>query len=145
MVADLGYTAIEVADGPSELQVLHSHTRIDLLVGDGGPPDGINGRQMPDAARVSRPDLKVLFITGDAENAVVGDWHLGPGMHVMTKPSCFRRHCQPHSGVDRRAMKHEPLSRAPSMSWVREQPQPDALFDGFNAGRADKPRTAHPS
>jgi hypothetical protein len=30
--------------------------------------------------------LKVLFITGYAENAVVGDGHLEPGMHVMTKP-----------------------------------------------------------
>jgi hypothetical protein len=28
----------------------------------------------------------VLFITGYAENAVVGNGHLDPGMHVMTKP-----------------------------------------------------------
>ena len=37
-------------------------------------------------ARLHRPDLKVLFITGYAENAVVGNGHLDPGMHVMTKP-----------------------------------------------------------
>ena len=46
----------------------------------------MNGRQMADAARAVRPDLKVLFITGFAENAVVGNGHLAPGMHVMTKP-----------------------------------------------------------
>jgi DNA-binding LytR/AlgR family response regulator len=41
-------------------------------------PGGMNGRQMADIARVSRPDLKVLFITGYAENAVVGNGHLEP-------------------------------------------------------------------
>jgi DNA-binding response OmpR family regulator len=33
-----------------------------------------------------RPDLKVLFITGYAENAVLSHGHLDQGMHVMTKP-----------------------------------------------------------
>ena len=33
-----------------------------------------------------RPDLKVLFITGYAENAAVGNGHLEPGMQVLTKP-----------------------------------------------------------
>jgi hypothetical protein len=46
----------------------------------------VNGRQLADAARVSRRDLKVFFITGYAENAVVGNGHLEPGMEVMTKP-----------------------------------------------------------
>ncbi|NHN19412.1 hypothetical protein G6046_00270, partial [Bacillus amyloliquefaciens] len=47
---------------------------------------GMNGRQLADAARAGRPELKVLFITGYAENAVVGNGHLDPGMEVMTKP-----------------------------------------------------------
>ena len=46
----------------------------------------MNGRQIADAARVARPDLKVLFITGYAENAVVGNGHLEAGMEVITKP-----------------------------------------------------------
>ncbi len=46
----------------------------------------MNGRQLADAARVTRPDLKVLFITGYAENAVIGNGHLAPGMQVLTKP-----------------------------------------------------------
>ena len=46
----------------------------------------MNGRQLADAARVDRPDLKVLFITGYAENAVIGNGQLDPGMHVLTKP-----------------------------------------------------------
>ena len=46
----------------------------------------MNGSQMADVAPVGRPGLKVLFITGFAENAAVGNGHLAPGMHVMTKP-----------------------------------------------------------
>ena len=86
VLEDLGYMAIEAADGPSGLKVLRSDVRIDLLVTDVGLPGGMNGRQMADAGRVSRPDLKVLFITGYAENAVVGNGHLEPGMAVLTKP-----------------------------------------------------------
>ncbi len=44
------------------------------------------GRQVADAARATRPDLKVLFVTGYAENAAVGNGLLDPGMEVITKP-----------------------------------------------------------
>ena len=86
VLEELGYAAIEAADGASGLKVLRSNVRIDLLVTDVGLPGGMNGRQMADAARLVRPNLKILFITGYAENAVVGNGHLDPGMHVMTKP-----------------------------------------------------------
>ena len=86
VLADLGYTAIEAEDGAAGLKVLNSPARIDLLVTDVGLPGGMNGRQVADAARVARPDLKVLFITGYAENAVLSHGHLDPGMHVLTKP-----------------------------------------------------------
>ncbi len=86
VLEDLGYVAIEAADGAGGLRVLQSNTRIDLLVTDVGLPGGMNGRQLADAARVSRPMLKVLFITGFAESAVLSHGHLDPGMHVLTKP-----------------------------------------------------------
>ncbi|ARO53840.1 hybrid sensor histidine kinase/response regulator [Methylorubrum zatmanii] len=86
ILEDLGYTAIEAGDSATGLKVLQSDVRIDLLVTDVGLPGGMNGRQMADAARVSRPDLRVLFITGYAENAVLGNGHLAPGMAVLTKP-----------------------------------------------------------
>ena len=86
VLEDLGYTAIEAADGAAGLKVLQSDVRIDLLVTDVGLPGGMNGRQMAEAGRVARPDLKVLFITGYAENAVLGHGHLDPGMAVLTKP-----------------------------------------------------------
>ena len=86
VLTDLGYTAIEAADGAAALKIVTSDIRIDLLVTDVGLPGGMNGRQVADAARVARPKLKVLFITGYAENAVLSHGHLDPGMHVVTKP-----------------------------------------------------------
>ncbi len=86
VLEDLGYTAIEAADGAAGLRVLQSDTRIDLLVTDVGLPGGMNGRQVADAGRALRPGLKVLFMTGYAENAMLSHGHLDPGMHVMTKP-----------------------------------------------------------
>ena len=86
VLEDLGYIAIEVADGAAGLRVLQSDARIDLLVTDVGLPGDMNGRQVADAGRALRPGLKVLFITGYAENAVLSHGHLDPGMHVVTKP-----------------------------------------------------------
>ncbi len=86
ILLELGYNSIEASDGTSGLQILQSNARVDLLITDVGLPGGINGRQMADAGRIQRPDLKVLFITGYAENAVVSHGHLEHGMHVLTKP-----------------------------------------------------------
>jgi CheY-like chemotaxis protein len=85
-LTDFGFTALEAADGPAGLKILDAPGRIDLLITDVGLPGGINGRQLADAARTSRPGLRILFITGYAENAVIGNGVLPPGMHVLTKP-----------------------------------------------------------
>ncbi len=79
VLEDLGYAALEAGDGAAGLRILQSDRRIDLLVTDVGLPGGMNGRQMADAARRDRPDLKVLFITGYAENAALNHGHLAPG------------------------------------------------------------------
>ncbi|HVJ37615.1 MAG TPA: ATP-binding protein, partial [Stenotrophomonas sp.] len=86
VLGDLGYCPLEAEDGAQGLRILNTDARVDLLVTDVGLPGGMNGRQLADAARVHRPDLKVLFITGYAENAVLSHGHLDPGMHVLTKP-----------------------------------------------------------
>lgn len=85
-LAELGYECIEAADAAAGLKVLQSDVDLDLLISDVGLPGGMNGRQMADAARSRRPELKVLFITGYAENAAIANGHLEPGMHVLSKP-----------------------------------------------------------
>jgi len=86
VLEELGFNTIDVVDGPAGLRVLQSASRIDLLITDVGLPGGLNGRQVADAGRALRPGLKVLFITGYAENAVIGNGHLDPGMQILTKP-----------------------------------------------------------
>ncbi len=83
---ELGYACLEAPDGAAGLRILQSDRRIDLLITDVGLPGGLNGRQVADAARTLRPDLKVLFITGYAENAVLNHGHIEHGMEVLTKP-----------------------------------------------------------
>ena len=85
VLRDLGYRTLEAEDGPSGLRTLESGEHIDLLVTDVGLP-GLNGRQLADRARQLRPDLRILFITGYAENATFGGVNLDPGMQMITKP-----------------------------------------------------------
>ncbi|MGE0278856.1 MAG: ATP-binding protein, partial [Nitrospiraceae bacterium] len=86
VLSEAGYAVLEAQDGPSGMRILQSDTRVDLLITDVGLPGGMNGRQVADAARMTRPGLKVLFVTGFAENAAVGNGHLPPGMALVTKP-----------------------------------------------------------
>jgi len=86
LLSDLGYTVLEAGDSLSGLRIVETRARIDLLVTDVGLPGGMNGRQLADAAQQQRPSLKVLFLTGYAESAAVGNGHMEPGMEVMTKP-----------------------------------------------------------
>ena len=85
-LGDVGYTCVEAADGAAGLKILQSNEKIDLLITDVGLPGGLNGRQVADAARALRSDLKVLFITGYAENAALNHGHIERGMEVLTKP-----------------------------------------------------------
>jgi CheY-like chemotaxis protein len=87
VLTDLGYNVIEAPDGPAALRILDSTGRVDLLVTDVGLPGGLNGRQVADAARVSRPTLLVLFITGFSYNSALGRGDaLEAGMEILRKP-----------------------------------------------------------
>lgn len=85
-LSERGYACLEAPDGAAGLKVLQSGRQVDLLVTDVGLPGGLNGRQVADGARVILPGLKVLFITGYAENAVLNHGHIEYGMEVLTKP-----------------------------------------------------------
>jgi len=85
VLEELGYAALEAADGDQGLPILKSDARIDLLISDVGLP-GINGRQLAEIARETRPNLRVLFITGYAAMAASRGDFLAPGMDMITKP-----------------------------------------------------------
>jgi len=84
-LGELGYRTLQADDGPAGLELLRADGRIDLLVTDIGLP-GLNGRQMASAGRETREGLKVLFMTGYAQNALGGELELETGMELITKP-----------------------------------------------------------
>jgi CheY-like chemotaxis protein len=82
---DLGYRVLEAKDGQGALAIIDSEARIDLLVTDVGLPV-MNGRQLAEFARARRPGLKVLFMTGYAEQAAIRSKFVGEGMDMIAKP-----------------------------------------------------------
>ncbi|HEX3945776.1 MAG TPA: PAS domain S-box protein [Rhizomicrobium sp.] len=86
VLTENSYRVLEAHDAASAMKILGSNQPVDLLITDVGLPGNMNGRQLADAARETRQGLKVLFITGYAENAAVGNGHLERGMEILTKP-----------------------------------------------------------
>lgn len=81
-----GYAVLSASTAAEGLRILEGDRKIDLLLTDVGLPGRMNGRQLADAARTSRPNLLALFVTGYAENAITGNGFLEHGMEVITKP-----------------------------------------------------------
>jgi CheY-like chemotaxis protein len=90
ILTEHGYAVLEAETGQIALHHVRSSERIDLLLTDVGLPGGMNGRQLADAARQHRRELKVLFVTGYEEQTALGEGHMGEGIAIMTKPFNIR-------------------------------------------------------
>ncbi len=86
MLTSLGYRVSGTADGPTALQALRQIGHIDLLFTDVGLPNGMNGRQLAEQAQRLQPDLRVLFTTAYARNAIVHHGRLDAGVALLLKP-----------------------------------------------------------
>lgn len=81
----LGYRVHTAATGGDGARLLNELGQVDLLLSDIGLPGGISGKQLADAARASRPQMKVILITGYAQEAMDADL-LGQGVELLRKP-----------------------------------------------------------
>lgn len=81
----LGYRVLPAADARLAIPLLQSKGVIDLLISDVILPH-VNGRKLAEMARTSRPALKVLFVSGYSENAIVRGDLIEAGMDMLTKP-----------------------------------------------------------
>ena len=88
ILRELGYRVLEARDGNQALQVLEREPNINVLFTDVGLP-GMTGRELADKARAMRPELKVLFTTGYARNAIVHHGRLDPGVQLLVKPFTY--------------------------------------------------------
>ena len=81
---DMGFIGIEAENASAALDIVRGAAGLDLMITALGLP-GMSGRDLADAARVLRPGLKVLFITGfGAMPASSGP--LEAGMQILAKP-----------------------------------------------------------
>jgi signal transduction histidine kinase len=85
---ELGYSVLEAPDGATALALLERHPNVDLLFTDVGLPR-MNGRQLAEEARRRFPNLKVLFTTGYAKNAIVHHGRLDRDVDLIGKPYTF--------------------------------------------------------
>ena len=111
VLEELGYLAIEAGDGPTALRLLQSVSRVDLLITDLTLPGGIDGREVADRARILKPSLSVLCITGYAENAVIGTGQLQPGVQLLHKPFSMQVLASPRREYAADALKIEGETR----------------------------------
>lgn len=85
----LGYRAVSAANGPAALAILHSGQEFDLLFTDVVMSGGMSGRDLADHVAKSHPRLPVLFTSGYAENVIMHQGRLEPGVQMLQKP--YRR------------------------------------------------------
>jgi CheY-like chemotaxis protein len=81
----LGYRVFEAVDAASALECLDRYPSVDLMFTDVGLP-GVNGRLLAEEARRRAPNLKILFTTGYARNAIVHNGVLDHGVELLAKP-----------------------------------------------------------
>jgi len=89
LLTTLGYAPTAARHGPQALELLRTMPPPDLLLTDVMLPGGLNGRQLAAKAVDQRPDLRVLYMSGYTENAIVHHGRLDPGVQLLQKP--FRR------------------------------------------------------
>ena len=80
MTAEDGISALELSDRFS------NGIQPSVMITDIGMPGGMNGRQLAARMRDRFPDLKILFITGYAEQNILDEGLLEPGCALLVKP-----------------------------------------------------------
>jgi signal transduction histidine kinase/two-component SAPR family response regulator len=88
-LSELGYRVLEASDAAEALRRLEAEPSIRLLFTDIGLPEGMNGRQLADAAQRLRPSLRVLFTTGYASREIIHDGRIDHGVTLIQKPFTY--------------------------------------------------------
>lgn len=86
VLRDMGYQVLEAAHAAEALDILSKQASVAMLFTDVGLPGGMNGRALADEALKRRADLRVLYMTGYARNAIVHHGRLDDGVALITKP-----------------------------------------------------------
>jgi CheY-like chemotaxis protein len=87
ILRDRGYQVYEAPDGKETLDIAQRHPerKFHLLLTDVVMP-GMSGKELADRLKLSTPDIKVLFISGYTDNAIVHHGVLDKGVNFIQKP-----------------------------------------------------------
>jgi CheY-like chemotaxis protein len=80
-----GYDVLPAGSASEALQVVATTPRLDLLLTDVVMP-GLSGRELADQLRQRQADLRVLYMSGYADDGVLRQRALGPGVELLEKP-----------------------------------------------------------
>ncbi len=86
---ELGYRVLEAHDGASALRLLERQDAPPRLLLTDVVMPGMSGRELADQARLLYPDMRILYTTGYARNAIVHGGRLDPGVELLPKPFTF--------------------------------------------------------
>jgi PAS domain S-box-containing protein len=89
LVRSLGYEVRVAEHAQAALDLLNATPRIKLLLTDVVLPGRMNGPHLAKEARRINPNLKVIYMSGYTENAIVHHGRLDPGVNLLQKP--FRK------------------------------------------------------
>jgi CheY-like chemotaxis protein len=86
LLAKLGYRVIEASDSAAALAAARAHAgEIHLLISDVVMP-GESGVQLARQIMAERPRLRVLYVSGYTDEAIVRHGELEPGVNFLQKP-----------------------------------------------------------
>jgi CheY-like chemotaxis protein len=86
MLENLGYTVLAAGNAQAALAALATAPKVDLLLTDVVLPDGMSGPALVAAIHQERTDLKVVYMSGYTQDAIVHQGRLDPGVELLSKP-----------------------------------------------------------
>ncbi len=86
ILRSLDYKVLEVNSAAPALEVLRSPAEVDLLLTDLVLPEKMSGNKLVEEALLVRPDLRVLYMSGYTEDAILHQGRLADGVEFLQKP-----------------------------------------------------------
>jgi PAS domain S-box-containing protein len=134
ILTDRGYNVIAAEDGVSGMELVARYPqRIDLLLTDVVMP-GMNGRELADRVAMTRPGIRILFMSGYSQEAIHSHGVLARGSTFIEKPFS-------PDGLARRVREildaPESLADEAGMT-LEDQPDTDAFAVAERGAEADR-------
>ncbi len=86
MLTELDYAVLQAETGASALEQLQTAGTVNLLLTDVVLPGGMSGRELADEVQRRFKGIRVLYMSGYSEKAIIHHGRLDPGVELLQKP-----------------------------------------------------------